>query len=909
MQTFISESLDDIIQQHQSLRDVCIVLPSQRAKIFLKNALKSKVEIGFLPEVFTIEDWIGNITKLRKVETTELLFRFYGIYLETEKSPESFQKFIDWAPTVLNDFNEIDQYLVDIKSIFDYLRDIQRLRKWSVTGTFQETDLIKSHQYFLEKLHPLYAKLYEQLLQTKQGYQGLIYREAVKGIAEYLDQKSSHSFYFLGFNALNKAEEQLITTTLRHNESEIYWDIDRVFLEKGHQCARFINKYLKSWEHYQGKEVKIGADNFEKLNDIQVVGTTKEVSQIKAVSQILENSESATNTALVLGDESVLPIVLNSIPKNIAGVNITMGYQLKDLPIASFFSKILQMHKDRDAVFYFKDVLLLLNHPALGTVMDDNTKQILSSFVEKIHKTNRTFLSDAYIKDNFANCSDTFKSILELLFSAFLSVPKFIDRFINLIDILKVTAAPVQKESLFRFYTIFKQIKSLDHQLNYLGDVKTLQYFFDRYLGKESLFFQGEPLMGLQIMGMLETRVLDFENLIITGVNEGILPKNSNANSFVPFDVKLAYGLPTYKEKDAIFSYHFFRLISRAKKVYLLFNSVSDDFGQGEKSRFLMQLELLKPSIKNISIAPKVTTEKVVAKTIDRNPEIYQKLQKHLARGLSSTAITTFLNNPLTFYKKYVLGIHEADEVEETIAANTLGTVIHETLRKLYTPFVNKYLEADDIENMQNQSQAIISEMFGREIREGNIREGKNRLIFEVAKSYIKNFLNAEKKLLSDENNALKILSLEADYKTEITIEGLDFPVVLKGQIDRIDELNGTLRVIDYKTGKVESGNLKVLNFEDLKEEKFHKAIQLFVYALMVANSNKFDTAKPMVAGNISFKKLKSGLQLINFSSSRTVADNTITKERLNAFETALKSYITEMISLESFVENLEARY
>ncbi len=908
MQTFISESLDDIIQQHQTLRDVCIVLPSQRAKIFLKNSLKSKVEIGFLPEVLTIEDWIGKITKLRKVETTELLFRFFGIYLETEKSPESFQKFIDWAPTVLNDFNEIDQYLVDTKSIFDYLRDIQRLRKWSVSGTFQETDLIKSHQYFLEKLHPLYTKLYEQLLETKQGYQGLIYREAVTEINPYLSKNAHHSFYFLGFNALNKAEEQLITTTLNHNKSDIYWDIDKVFLEKDHQCATFINKYLKNWDYYKGKEVKIGADNFNKLRDIQVIGTTKEVTQIKTVSEILQKSGTSQNTALVLGDESVLPIVLNSIPKNIEGVNITMGYQLKDLPISGFFSKILQVHKDRNSAFYFKDVLLLLNHPAVGSIMDENAKQILSDFTQKIHKNNRTFFSFEYIKENFEETDITLKSVLELIFSEFLSVQKFIDRFITLIDLLKVEASPVQKESLFRFYTIFKQIKSLDHELNYLGDLKTLQYFFDRYLGKENLFFQGEPLLGLQIMGMLETRVLDFENLIITGVNEGTLPKNANANSFVPFDVKLAYGLPTYKEKDAIFSYHFFRLISRAKKVYLLYNSVSDDFGQGEKSRFLMQLELLKPSIKNISIAPKVTTEKEIPKIIDRNTDIDQTLRKHIARGLSPTAITTFLNNPLTFYKKYVLRINEADEVEETIAANTLGTVIHETLRKLYTPFLNKFVSAMDIENMQHQSDAIIIEMFTREIKEGNIKEGKNRLIFEVAKSYIKNYLSSEKSLLSDPKNALKIISLEEDFQTEIRMDHLEFPIVLKGQIDRIDELNGTLRVIDYKTGKVEPKNLKVLKFEDLREEKHHKAIQLFIYAMFAANSDKINTAKPMVAGNISFKNLKSGLQLLNFSASK-IADNDLTSERLKAFEEVIKSYVDEMLSLDAFVENLEAKY
>ena len=907
MQSFISESIDDILHHNSTLKNVILVLPSQRAKVFVRNILKRKVELGFLPILYNIEEWISEVSGLQKIEASNLVFEFYKVYSEIEASPEPFKNFIDWAPTVLNDFNEIDQYLVDTKRIFDYVRDIERLQNWSVSGSFQETELIKSHRYFLQKLNPFYEKLYASLVEKKLGYQGVLCREAVDNIEGYLNRHKETNFYFLGFNALNRSEEFLFKRVVTHNNSEIYWDIDDIFLQNNHQVAHFISKYKSDWTYYKENEFKFIRNNFNQLTAVEVIGASKQVSQLKYVSELLLEQSDIQKAALILGDESVLPVVLNSIPSNIEAINITMGYELKNLPITGFFSFIIQLQSENRNSYYYKDVFKILNHSFLREKFPKSHQIIIDNFISEVELKNKTFIRREELMKYFESFEGRFLSVLKIIFSAFESTQLSIVGFLNLIDFLKEESNAIEKESLFRFYRIFNQLSDLEQAYGYLEDLKTLSHFFDSFLANESLYFQGEPLSGLQIMGLLETRVLDFENLIITGVNEGILPKDSSANSFIPFDVKLAFKLPTYREKDAIFAYHFFRLISRAKRVTLLYNAISDDFGRGEPSRLVKQLELLKPSVLKTMVSPPVHSEELVAREIVANSEIKKRVEHLLFSGVSSTAITTYLNNPLSFYKKYVLGLNEPEEVEETIASRTLGNVIHFTLKALYLPYLNQYISVSHMKSMKEKSESEVTKWLKSEIKEGNISTGKNRLIYEVAKRYVFNFLDIEAKFLSDSKNTLKILSLEDNFKTELEIPGLDRPVVLKGQIDRIDECNGIVRITDYKTGKVETSNVNFASFEDLEDSKYHKAVQLLIYALLIQNAN-FDFKNGLQAGNVSFKNLQSGFLKLNFTGSRK-QDNQITEERLDLFVNFLQKVISNLMDESSFVENLDSKY
>ncbi|MBU3011644.1 PD-(D/E)XK nuclease family protein [Polaribacter vadi] len=912
MQSFISETLDDILQTTKSFENVVFILPSQRAKVFVKQEFKDKISVGFLPEMLNIEQFIQRISGVQKAESIQLLFHFYGIYKSVEKNPDSFDIFSSWAITVLQDFNEIDQHLVNTKDIFIYLRDIERLRKWSVKGTFKETELIKDHNSFLEKLNNYYDSFYQFLLNKNIGYQGLMYKEASKKIDDFLDENSNKKFFFIGFNALNNAEELLFQKILERGNSEIYWDIDEAFYNSNHQAGKFIRRYKSEWKYYEKNQLKSLTNSFTQPKNIEVIGAAKNTTQIKYIGEILEKSTNFKNTALVLADETLLPITLNSLPKNINAINITMGYPLKDVPTTSLLFAVFQLYISQEKLqknivneFYYKDVIRFLKHQNIYGLLDN-----IDVFTTQIAKENQTFISEGLIQEFLKEEKEAVKTVILNFFKPFSSVAIFIDYILDLINLLKEEVNTLEKEYLFRFYTAFTQLKTLQNEFEYFTDLKTLSQFFRQLISSESLSFQGEPLKGLQLMGMLETRVLDFENIILASANEGVLPASSQQNSFIPFDVKVEFGLPTYREKDAIFSYHFFRLLQRAKNVFILYNTEHDVFGSGEKSRFVTQLEMMKTDIVQKLVSPKIVSQKTELKEIEKNDLVFDRLKELAKQGFSPSSLTNYLHNPVSFYKQKILRIKEFDDVEETVAYNTLGTVVHETLDELYKPFMGKFLKFDDVVVMEKSAKDLVVKHFKIHFKNGDISTGKNRLIFEVANRFVVNFLASEKRVLKDENNQLKIIATEENLSAEIEIDGIDFPIKLHGNVDRVDELNGELRIIDYKSGMVKSSELKVLDFEELRAKEQYKAIQVLLYGYLFTKSKKFDFSKNLKGGIYSFKNLNSGFLSINFSSNYRNPDTNITQEKLEEFIEELKTYIQEIYNPEiDFIEPADLKY
>ena len=912
MQSFISETLDDILQTTKSFENVVFVLPSQRAKVFVKQTFKDKISVGFLPEMLNIEQFIHQISGVQKADNIQLLFHFYTIYKSVEKNPDSFGTFSTWALTVLQDFNEIDQHLINTKEIFIYLRDIERLRKWSVKGTFKETELIKDHYSFLEKLNNYYNAFYQFLLDKNIGYQGLMYREASKKVVSFLDKNIDKKFFFIGFNALNKAEELLFQKVLENGNSEIYWDIDEAFFNSNHQAGKFIRKYKKEWKYYEKNKLKSLGNTFSAPKKIQVIGAAKNNTQIKYIGEILEEHPDFKNTALVLADETLLPITLNSLPKNINAINITMGYPLKDIPTTSLLFSIFQLFVSQEKLqkssineYYYKDVIRFFKHQSIYGLISN-----IDNFTAEIAKENQTFISEKLLEKFLENQTLEVKRVILNLFKTFDSVSNFIERILDLINLLKEDVNDLEKEYLFRFYTVFTQLKTLQNEFEYFTDLKTLSLFFRQLIGSESLSFQGEPLKGLQLMGMLETRVLDFENIILASANEGVLPASSQQNSFIPFDVKVEFGLPTYREKDAIFSYHFFRLIQRAKNVFILYNTEHDVFGSGEKSRFVTQLEMMRTDIVHKIVSPKVVAQKTELKEITKNELVFERLKELATQGFSPSSLTNYLYNPVAFYKQKILRIKEFDDVEETVAYNTLGTVVHETLDELYKPFIGQFLTADDILEMEKIANDLVVKHFKIQFKNGDLSTGKNRLIFEVANRFVTNFLTQEKLLLKDKKNQLKIIATEENLSAEIEIDGIDFPIKIHGNVDRVDELNGEIRIIDYKSGMVQSSELKVLDFEQLRAKEQYKAIQVLLYGFLFTKSKNFDNSKNLKAGIFSFKNLNQGFLSINFSSNYRTPDYTISEEKLEEFLVEIKEYIKEIYNPAiGFIEPPDLKY
>ena len=382
-------------------------------------------------------------------------------------------------------------------------------------------------------------------------------------------------------------------------------------------------------------------------------------------------------------------------------------------------------------------------------------------------------------------------------------------------------------------------------------------------------------------MGVLESRVLDFETVIVTSMNEGKFPAGKSQNSFIPYDVKRELGLPTFKEKDAIYTYHFYHLLQRAKNIYLLYNTESDGLDAGEKSRFITQLEVEKQDKHQLShdiynaILPEVAYSPIV---IPKSESVLLRLKQIAEEGFSPSALTSYIRNPIQFYFQKMLRIRETEEVEENIALNTLGTIIHETLKELYDSFVGKFITESDIANCFKQVDSEVLKQFKVVYKEGEIKKGRNLLAFEVAKRNVYNFLKTEESAIKN-GDAIKILALEQRYERVLEHPSLPFPVKIGGSVDRIEERNGNIRIIDYKTGKVEKGNVTLSSWIGLtKDIKNDKIIQILAYAFMYEEQAK---GKPIEVGIISFKNLNAGFLPFTFKTGKEI--NTIIDQQIQS--------------------------
>ncbi len=889
MQTFLSKVVSDVLFKNKDLASITFVLPSKRAGLFLKNELKSQIkQASFIPQIKSIEDFIIPISGLRKIEKIPLIFEFYSVYQQntSKKNQDSFDTFSKWATILLQDFNEIDQNLIDAEQILSYINDTKRIENWNVNQ--DNSDLTTNYLKFFDKIKLYYTQLYKHLLVKKLGYSGMMAKEALHNIDSYILQEEveNHTYIFAGFNALNSVEEKIIQKLLSQNLAKIYWDTDTFHFENNTSASYFIKSYTTSWNHYLNHKINWLENNFDQPKSIQIIGVPKSISQCKITSEILSRLQlkntSLQNTALVLGNEQLLPVMLNSLPKSLQHVNITMGYDLKNIPLSQLFENIFKLHLNytSDSLFYFKDVLAICNHPSLQ-LLQDNDNNFQSHLNKLIYKDNILFLSFDDIK-NCATNHTVVSSIITLIFKSWqVDIDEILSNFIKVANLLQ-KAKPLNtldKEYILRFELIFQQLINLNNKYKHITNLKALYIFYKQILNTEKLSFQGEPLQGLQIMGLLESRVLDFENVILTSTNEGVIPTANQGNSFIPFDIKIEKGLPTYKEKDAVFAYHFYKLLQRAKNVYLIYNTENDDFGAGEKSRFITELEIFKKNntLKNIVIESKMVVPQILIDSnklqiINKSEPVLQSLKELAVQGFSPSSLNLYVRNPLDFYQRKVLGIKETKSVEENIASNTFGTIIHETLRALYTPVKGKFLTEDFIYKCKENIEKQVVTQFQKYYSLRSIKTGKNYLTFEIAKQYVTNFLNFEVEDIR-KGKKIKIIELEQDITAEHQVEALDFPIKLKGQIDRIDEVDGTLRIVDYKTGKVKQTDLNLKNWELLTtEEKYSKSLQVLLYAYMYLKNNPDLLHKQnMESGIISFKNFNEGF--LKFNKTNISAD------------------------------------
>ena len=914
MQSFLNQITKELWEQNDSFENLVFILPGKRAGTFLKNGISRIAQKTiFAPEIYSIESFVETISGLSYATNTQQLFELYNAYLNTGKEEkDDFYSFSKWGQVLLQDFNEIDRYLVPPEKLFSYLSVVQEMKQWYLKPN--RTKLIEDYLSFWNNLEEIHASFNENLLKKSLGHQGLIYRVACSKLTEYIELNKDKKHIFIGFNALNKAETVIIQEFLKEGAADIYWDIDSYFLEdKIHDAGFFIRKHKKEWNYLKNEPLKGLSSNYRGLKNIQITGVPKNVSQAKYIGNLISNlnelsPEQVKNTAVILGDETLLNPILNSLPADIDKVNITMGYPLDKTPLAGMFSQLFDLYIKLDSRgWFYTNLLSFLAHPYIQKILSSEEQNLAATLKTEIKERNWIYIKPSQLTSILKGSSE----IITILFSEENVKPSiFISKVLAIIELLKVKFQEdenlLELEYLYHFYALFNELKTLSGEYLFIKDLKALKSIYRELINTAKVNFRGEPLEGLQIMGMLESRNLDFETVIITSLNEGILPSGKINNSFIPFDIKKEFGLPVYKEKDAVYTYHFYRLLQRAKNIYLIYNTEPDVIEGGEKSRFISQLltdEIHLNTIETKIAVPQIVPIRKTQVSIEKDSDIMDKIGSIFEKGLSPSSLSSYIKNPILFYKQKILKLEESPEVEETIATNTFGTILHNSMEVLYQPFLGEFLTEKKLMELRPKIKSVVKRELLKKYAEEDISRGKNLIAFNVIVAYIDSFI--VKEIQDVRKHRIKIIALEKGLSVEIAVPGIHKTVKLKGILDRIDEKDGILRILDYKTGTVIKSNVEVVLWDEIIENYDRsKAFQLLCYAFMYQRVHQ---AEELKAGIISFKNLNSGPFYFATKSSRNSIKKNffITEDIMVLFQEQLFKLIQAIANPEiPFIDN-----
>ena len=860
---------------------LAFVFPNRRTGLFFQKYLSEVADTPlFSPTILTINDLFIQLSGKQSADRISMLFILYDIYIRQSGSTETFDEFLYWGEMLLNDFDDIDKYMADarmlfsnvtdlreIENDFDFLSDEQIAAIRSFWSSFYPRGDTPNQQQFLavwQVLYDLYEEFRATLAAEGKGYEGMIFREVVESMERGESPDLPYEqIVFVGLNALSVSEERFLAQLQKREIADFYWDYvsDKV-TDPDNKASYFVSRNLKSFP----SSMKLPPEEKVKT-EIEVIGIPSGIGQAKHVYTLLSDwckeaemsSEEALRTAVILPDEHLLIPVLNAIPEQIRRINVTMGYPLAGTPVASLIEYILALQKnvryiDRNPLFYFRDVLPVLNHRYILST----SPEIISSLVKEITENNKIYISHTELEKT---------PLLEILFTPVTGVEAFSDYLIKVLEELnKVMSAlsdeeeedapqrtnDLEQEFIFHYFTTVNRMKEVMKDARIEMKIDTFFRLLKRVTDTITIPFHGEPLSGLQIMGVLETRALDFDRLIILSMNEGIFPQRKAANSFIPYNLRRGFGLPTYEHQDSVWAYHFYRLIERASHVSLLYDTRSNGLQTGEVSRFVHQLHYhYEVPMRDKLVVYNVSSSKTPPLAVPKREDIMRRLdayRKGGSKAISASAINTYLDCPLKFYFSVVEGIREEEEVSETIESDVFGSILHKVMEELYKPFQGKMVTVDLLKAIRKDTalltgaiaRAFASEFFKTEV----VRSltGQNYLIGEMIRKYVEKILERDGKLTP-------FVYIESERKINGLISLSDHSEIrLKGFIDRVDEVLDAIRIIDYKSG---SGTTTFSSIESLfnKEEKDRaKAVmQVFMYCWMYAHftENKGKTIQP----------------------------------------------------------------
>ena len=918
---FLEEIAEHVIANYRDNTDVVtIVFPNRRAGLFFRKYLSAGISKPiWSPKVVSIEDFIKGLSEMQSADKLDLILELYKVFQSLNKSQEAFDKFFFWGNILLQDFDEIDKFLVDAGLLFknlvhikqldnslDYLNEAQKeliLGFWTSFGD----KLSKQQKGFLgvwDNLFQTYVQFKKRLTEKNLAYDGMIYRKVCEDLNQGHLKPTEEKVIFAGFNALSKSEEDIITWFVREGRGEVFWDADDYYLNDAKQEAGRYLREMKSGNTALSQTFKKSySSTFQDPNKhIEVISVASEVGQAQEASVILSAIDGPIDerTAVILPNNTLLFPLLHAIPEMVEKLNITMGYPLASSTLYGLLEAMfnMQVRSEGKTAFHYRSVLSILKHPALVRHHDPE----ILSIIHDIQKQNMLWVSGKKL--------DTGHPLLSLIFKS--PVTGLTDYLIEMIRfIAERSDDTVEKEFAFRFYGMLNRLKEFIILNKLQMSIQALHKIFRQLAQAERLPFEGEPLLGLQVMGILETRNLDFENIVVLSMNEGLIPPAPKNTSFVPYSIRKVFGLPVVDHQDAMYAYIFYRLVQRAKHIHFIYNSTEGTGKSGEMSRFIRQLEhesSIKVSYRTVSNEVLVEDPNLI--TVQKTDEIMDRLFRFTSgqdfrKRFTPTAINTYLDCRLKFYFRYVMELYEQEEMAEEVDAMVFGNILHHIMERLYQPFDSDGKRAITGKEIEKIMQCVDGEIkrefirqFGAEEKEFQF-EGQNVLAREVIRKMVLKILEFD-----GQQTPFELLGVEADEKkgyklnAEISVDGEKILVGIKGIIDRIERKDGQTRIVDYKTGKDEKSFTDIPSLFDREANNRNKAVlQIFIYGLLYMNAPDLQTNLPLQAALFNIRDLfrDDFSPLIQSGKGNARADVQDMRKYLDEFSTELKILLKEI--------------
>ncbi len=871
---FIDTIAQYLIQEEKgSFEDICLLVPGKRAGMYLHQSLMRKLQKpAWGPQIMTINELFLSLSKYQKADSLQLIYELFLVFRKIKKSNESFNNFYYWGEVMLNDFEDIDKYRVnasqifsniknikDIENLFDVLTEeqIQSIEKF--WNHFNTSKISKQKEDFIavwDILGEVYHSYQEHLQKKDLCYEGMAFREIASRADEMQINIPFKKVYCIGFNILNECEHALFRYLKKSGKGIFFWDYDPYYLTEGHEAGRFIRTNLSLYPPPEHADIYNNLSGYspKKPKEIYCMGCLTNTSQVKLLPHILEKfgitkQKNFENTAIVLCDEKLLIPIMQSIPENIE-YNITMGYPFEQTPLYSFLNTFFDLHKSIKIIknkpcYYYKHVLSILSHQYIMPIERKSIEDIITN----IHQNNRVYLHPEDIEGH---------PILNMIFKIPDNHMALLTQIRELIKLLYQHMGDIEKTSLdqeylYMQYKQFNRFSIIANKINDLSplDLSVLKQLFFQSMANLRIPFTGEPIKGIQIMGLLETRALDFDKVLILSANEGYLPKTTASPSFIPYNLRKGFSLQTIEYQDSIYAYYFYRLLQRTKETGITFSQESKSLGSNEQSRFLTQLKYDK-RFSLITEQQSYTINPVFQKeiSIQKDNAVMEKLLDFSRnRNLSASSLITYMGCPLQFFFRYIAKLEASEEVSEEIDPAETGSIIHKTIESLYKGY--REVTKEDIKKIIANKKLMQSTVFHYYMEEHKIKDrenavsGNNMLSLAIIENAVIQILEHDKN-----NSPFDIVSLEKEisFSRDILTESKYTSVNFKGYIDRIDVKDGIVRIIDYKSGKAD------LSFKEIEElfaednQKRKNAIfQLVFYTQAILDEFKGREIRPAV--------------------------------------------------------------